>query len=68
MSQSSSQSGVPRLVLPKDFFADVGVTVGTEVNRGLMFLQDLACRGSLKQFLMVVYILLPYLHNVIMER
>ncbi|XP_013599547.1 PREDICTED: uncharacterized protein LOC106307209 isoform X2 [Brassica oleracea var. oleracea] len=30
----------------------VGVTVGTEVNRGLMFLQDLACRGSLKQFLM----------------
>ncbi|KAH0904991.1 hypothetical protein HID58_044494 [Brassica napus] len=48
----SSQSGVPRLVLPKDFFADVGVTVGTEVNRGLMFLQDLACRGSLKQFLM----------------
>ncbi|KAF3532494.1 hypothetical protein DY000_02043551 [Brassica cretica] len=53
MSQSSSsQSGVPRLVLPKDFFAGVGVTVGTEVNRGLMFLQDLACRGSLKQFLM----------------
>ncbi|KAG2318096.1 hypothetical protein Bca52824_021218 [Brassica carinata] len=48
----SSQSRVPRLVLPKDFFADVGVTVGTEVNRGLMFLQDLACRGSLKQFLM----------------
>ncbi|KAH0897685.1 hypothetical protein HID58_047253 [Brassica napus] len=47
-----SQSGVPRLVLPKDFFAEVGVTIGTEVNRGLMFLQDLACRGSLKQFLM----------------
>uniref|UniRef100_A0A0D3AQ15 Reticulon-like protein n=1 Tax=Brassica oleracea var. oleracea TaxID=109376 RepID=A0A0D3AQ15_BRAOL len=46
-----SQSGVPRLVLPKDFFAEVGVTIGTD-HRGLMFLQDLACRGSLKQFLM----------------
>ncbi|XP_056845393.1 reticulon-like protein B8 isoform X1 [Raphanus sativus] len=54
LNRSSSQSRVPRLVLPKDFFADVGVTVGTEVNRGLMFLQDLACRGSLKQFLMAV--------------
>ncbi|CAN7010583.1 unnamed protein product [Brassica oleracea var. botrytis] len=51
-----SQSGVSRLVLPKDFFAEVGVTIGTEVNRGLMFLQDLACRGSSKQFLMVAAI------------
>ncbi|CAH8339612.1 unnamed protein product [Eruca vesicaria subsp. sativa] len=48
-----SQSRVPRLVLPKDFFADVGVTIGTEINRGLLFLQDLSCRGNLKQFLMV---------------
>jgi len=53
MSQSSSQSRVPRLVLPKDFFAEVGVAVGKEVNRGLLFLQDLACKGNLKQFLMV---------------
>ncbi|KAJ0263721.1 Reticulon-like protein B8 [Hirschfeldia incana] len=50
-----SQSKVPRLVLPKDFFADLGVTIGTEVNRGLLFLQDLSCRGNLKQFLMAVF-------------
>ncbi|KAL1192470.1 Reticulon-like protein B8 [Cardamine amara subsp. amara] len=50
-----SQSKVPRLVLPKDFFADVGVTIGKEVNRGLLFLQDLACKGNLKQFLMAVF-------------
>ncbi|XP_048626557.1 reticulon-like protein B8 isoform X1 [Brassica napus] len=50
-----SQSRVPRLVLPKDFFADVGVTIGTEVNRGFVFLQDLSCRGNLKQFLMAVF-------------
>uniref|UniRef100_A0A1J3FD76 Reticulon-like protein n=1 Tax=Noccaea caerulescens TaxID=107243 RepID=A0A1J3FD76_NOCCA len=49
-----SQSRVPRLVLPKDFFADVGVTIGKEVNRGLLFLQDLSCRGNLKQFLVAV--------------
>ncbi|XP_023641546.1 reticulon-like protein B8 isoform X1 [Capsella rubella] len=50
----SSQSRVPRLVLPKDFFAEVGVAIGTEVNRGLLFLQDVACKGTLKQFLMAV--------------
>ncbi|EOA31315.1 hypothetical protein CARUB_v10014488mg [Capsella rubella] len=49
-----SQSRVPRLVLPKDFFAEVGVAIGTEVNRGLLFLQDVACKGTLKQFLMAV--------------
>ncbi|CAN8270059.1 unnamed protein product [Cochlearia groenlandica] len=50
-----SKSRVPRLVLPKDFFADVGVTIGTEVNRGLLSLQDLACKGNLKQFLMAIF-------------
>ncbi|KAH0855196.1 hypothetical protein HID58_020410 [Brassica napus] len=39
----------------KTSFADVGVTIGTEVNRGLFFLQDLSCRGNLKQFLMAVF-------------
>ncbi|XP_010552962.1 PREDICTED: reticulon-like protein B8 [Tarenaya hassleriana] len=47
-----SSSKVPRLVLPEEFFVNLGMTIGTEVNRGLTFLQGVACRGNLKQFLM----------------
>ncbi|KAK7276721.1 hypothetical protein RIF29_17866 [Crotalaria pallida] len=47
-------SQVPRFVLPEDFFVNIATTVGAEVNRGLRFLQDVACGGNLKQFLIVV--------------
>ncbi|XP_010543528.1 PREDICTED: reticulon-like protein B8 [Tarenaya hassleriana] len=50
----SSSSRVPRLVLPDEFFANLGKAFGTEINRGLVFLQDIACRGNLKQFLVAV--------------
>ncbi|XP_010247587.1 PREDICTED: reticulon-like protein B8 [Nelumbo nucifera] len=49
-----SPSKVPRLVLPEELFVNIGVSVGTEVNRFLGFLQDVACGGNLKQFLVVV--------------
>ncbi|GLU03979.1 hypothetical protein SLE2022_211480 [Rubroshorea leprosula] len=49
-----SPSKVPRLVLPNDLFVNVGRSLGAEINRALQFLQDVACRGSLKQFLVVV--------------
>ncbi|WVY93833.1 hypothetical protein V8G54_032921 [Vigna mungo] len=47
-------SDVPRLVLPEELFVNIATVVGGEVNRGLRFLQDAACGGNLKQFLIVV--------------
>ncbi|XP_030929727.1 reticulon-like protein B8 isoform X2 [Quercus lobata] len=49
-----SQSKVPRLVLPKDIFVSIAVQIREEVNRALGFLQDVACGGNIKQFLLVV--------------
>ena len=48
-----SPSEVPRLVLPDELFVNIGRSLGAEVNRGLQFLQDVACGGNLKQFLVV---------------
>jgi len=48
-----SPSQVPRLVLPDDIFVSIGRSIGAEVNRALLFLQDLSCGGNLKQFLAV---------------
>lgn len=50
-----STSQVPRVVLPDELFVSIGRSVGAEVNRGLQFLQDVACGGNLKQFLVVGY-------------
>ncbi|KAK4429203.1 Reticulon-like protein B8 [Sesamum alatum] len=47
-------SKVPRLVLPEEVFVNAGKLIGSEVNRGLSFLQDVACEGNIKQFLVVV--------------
>ncbi|XWS41022.1 hypothetical protein CRYUN_Cryun17cG0045500 [Craigia yunnanensis] len=49
-----SPSEVPRLVLPDELFVSIGRSLCAEVNRGLQFLQDVACGGTLKQFLVVV--------------
>ncbi|XP_022750749.1 reticulon-like protein B8 isoform X2 [Durio zibethinus] len=49
-----SPSQVPRIVLPDELFVSIGRSFGTEVNRGLQFLQDVACGGNLKQFLVVL--------------
>ncbi|KAK6238498.1 hypothetical protein QUC31_003967 [Theobroma cacao] len=49
-----SPSEVPRLFLPEELFVSIGRSLGGEVNRGLHFLQDVACGGNLKQFLVVV--------------
>ncbi|KAL0405175.1 UNVERIFIED_CONTAM: Reticulon-like protein B8 [Sesamum latifolium] len=51
---NSSPSKVPRLVLPEDVFVNAGKLIGSEVNRGLSFLQNVACEGNIKQFLAVV--------------
>ncbi|KHN38355.1 Reticulon-like protein B8 [Glycine soja] len=48
---SRKPSKVPRFVLPDDIFVNIATVVGAEVNRGLRFLQDVSCGGSLKQFL-----------------
>ncbi|KAK6945499.1 Reticulon, partial [Dillenia turbinata] len=53
-----SPGSVPRVVIPKELFVNIGSAVGFEVNRALGFLQDVACGGNLKQFLMVVASLL----------
>ncbi|KAF9588963.1 hypothetical protein IFM89_017642 [Coptis chinensis] len=47
-------SKVPRVRLPEELFANIGVSIGAEVNRFLGYLQNVACGGNLKQFLMVV--------------
>lgn len=46
-----SRSEVPRLVLPEDLFVNFGSFVGSEVNLGLGYLQDVACGGNIRQFL-----------------
>ncbi|XP_004491277.1 reticulon-like protein B8 [Cicer arietinum] len=51
---SRKPSKAPRLVLPEDLFLNIATAVGTEVNRGLRFLQDVSCGGTLKQFVLVV--------------
>nr|KYP43019.1 Reticulon-like protein B8 [Cajanus cajan] len=50
---NSTPSNVPRLVLPEELFVNIATVVGGEVNKGLRFLQDVACGGNLKQFLIV---------------
>ncbi|KAK6157918.1 hypothetical protein DH2020_012166 [Rehmannia glutinosa] len=45
---------LPRLVLPEEVFVNIGKIIGSEVNRGLSFLQDVACGGNIKQFVVVV--------------
>lgn len=52
-SGGRSSSKVPRLVLPNDLFVNIALTIGSEINRGLGFIQDVACGGNLKQFLVV---------------
>ncbi|PRQ52164.1 hypothetical protein RchiOBHm_Chr2g0152491 [Rosa chinensis] len=49
-----SSSKIPRLVLPEDLFVNIAISIGAEINRGLEFIQDVACGGNLKQFLVVV--------------
>lgn len=49
-----SPSEVPRIRVPDEWFVNVGMTVGREVNRALTFLQNIACSGNLKQFIVVV--------------
>ncbi|PIN20382.1 Reticulon [Handroanthus impetiginosus] len=49
-----SPSSVARLVLPEEYFVNIGKLAGSEVNRGLCFLQDVACGGNIKQFLVAV--------------
>eukprot|EP00262_Sarcandra_glabra_P008214 TRINITY_DN21541_c0_g1_i1.p1 TRINITY_DN21541_c0_g1~~TRINITY_DN21541_c0_g1_i1.p1 ORF type:complete len:249 (+),score=42.96 TRINITY_DN21541_c0_g1_i1:161-907(+) len=46
---------VPRLVLPGELFVNIAVSVAAEVNRFLGFLQDVACGGNLKQFVIVLF-------------
>ncbi|XP_057796741.1 reticulon-like protein B8 isoform X2 [Salvia miltiorrhiza] len=49
-----SSSSAPRVVLPEEVFVNIGKMVGTEVNRSLIYLQDVACEGTIKQFVVVV--------------
>ncbi|XP_004499535.1 reticulon-like protein B8 [Cicer arietinum] len=51
---NSTPSKVPRLVIPQEYFVNIGTIIGNEVNRGLRFLQDISCEGNLKLFLIVV--------------
>ncbi|CAH9072890.1 unnamed protein product [Cuscuta epithymum] len=53
-----SPSQVPRIVLPEEVFVGIAKTVGAEVNRGLRFLQNVACGGTPKHFLVAVTSLL----------
>lgn len=50
-----SPSEVPRIQLRDEWFVDAAKSVGAEVNRTLRILQDVACNGNLKQFLLVVF-------------
>ncbi|KAK9663872.1 hypothetical protein RND81_14G003800 [Saponaria officinalis] len=47
------RSNVPRIHLPEEWFVNIGMSVGAEVNRVLRIMQDVACNGTLKQFLLV---------------
>ncbi|KAF3445024.1 hypothetical protein FNV43_RR14717 [Rhamnella rubrinervis] len=49
-----SPSKVPRLVLPDDLFVNIAVAIGSELNRALGYLQDIACGGNLKQLLVAI--------------
>lgn len=49
-----SPSEVPRIQLPDEWFVNIGVAVGREVNRVLRYLQNIACSGNLKPFILVV--------------
>ncbi|XP_019182276.1 PREDICTED: reticulon-like protein B8 isoform X2 [Ipomoea nil] len=51
---SSSPIKLPRLAIPDHVFVNIAKSLGGEVNRGLGFLQDIACSGNMKQFLLVV--------------
>ncbi|XP_027344406.1 reticulon-like protein B8 [Abrus precatorius] len=51
---NSSPSKVPRVVLPEELFVNIATVIGDKVNMGLRFLQDVACGGNLKRFLIVV--------------
>ncbi|KAK2983451.1 hypothetical protein RJ640_026734 [Escallonia rubra] len=53
-SDNRSPSKVPRLVLPDELFVNIAISIGSEVNRALGFLQDVACGGKIKQLLVVV--------------
>ncbi|KAI5682965.1 hypothetical protein M9H77_04193 [Catharanthus roseus] len=50
---NSSPSQVPRIAVPEELFVNIAKTVSFQVNRGLSFLQDVACGGNVKQFLLV---------------
>ncbi|KAA8524121.1 hypothetical protein F0562_010448 [Nyssa sinensis] len=50
---NKTPSKVPRLVLPDELFVNIATSIGAEVNRALGFLQDVACGGNLKQFVVV---------------
>ncbi|CAN1759280.1 Reticulon-like protein B8 [Linum perenne] len=52
---NKSPTKVPRLVLPEELFANIGKSIGAEVNRGLYMLQNVSCGGNLKNFLVVCY-------------
>ncbi|CAN1759281.1 Reticulon-like protein B8 [Linum perenne] len=49
-----SPTKVPRLVLPEELFANIGKSIGAEVNRGLYMLQNVSCGGNLKNFLVAI--------------
>ncbi|KAJ3670027.1 hypothetical protein LUZ60_010351 [Juncus effusus] len=50
----SNSGEVPRVRLPEELFVNVGKAVGIQVNKFLDFIQDIACSGNFKQFIMVV--------------
>ncbi|XP_057527044.1 reticulon-like protein B8 [Amaranthus tricolor] len=49
-----SQVEVPRIQLPEEWFGNAGIAIGRELNRASRFLQNIACGGNLKQFVIVV--------------
>ncbi|KAK4275640.1 hypothetical protein QN277_018684 [Acacia crassicarpa] len=51
---SREQAKIPRLVIPDNLFVNIATAAGAELNQGLRFLQDVACGGNLKLFLIVV--------------
>lgn len=55
IESNSPSSSVPRLVLPRDMFANVGACLDTEVNRFLCFLQDVTSGKDLKHFVFVCF-------------
>ncbi|XP_052207809.1 reticulon-like protein B8 [Diospyros lotus] len=54
LNSKRSPSKVPRLVLSDELFVNIAKTIGAEVKQALGFLQDVACEGNIKQFLVVV--------------